>query len=77
MAKKYGVTFTCPLCKGPTFVKDTRVKFGGGIRRRRGCADCGQRFTTIERLADDPALVPVPQLPIWLRIPSPWFEFPF
>ena len=42
----------CPFCGDPdTQVKDSRpTDDGGAIRRRRNCAACGQRFTTIERV---------------------------
>ena len=41
----------CPFCgHEDTQVKDSRPsEDGGAIRRRRFCANCGQRFTTIER----------------------------
>jgi transcriptional regulator NrdR family protein len=40
----------CPQCSHPvTGVKDSRaVDDGAGIRRRRNCAQCGTRFTTVE-----------------------------
>ena len=41
----------CPFCGGnDSRVIDTR-DVGEGIRRRRECQDCGQRFTTYERVA--------------------------
>jgi transcriptional repressor NrdR len=42
----------CPFCGDPdTQVKDSRpTDDGGAIRRRRFCAACSQRFTTIERV---------------------------
>jgi transcriptional repressor NrdR len=42
----------CPFCGEPdTAVKDSRpTEDGGAIRRRRFCAECSQRFTTIERV---------------------------
>jgi transcriptional repressor NrdR len=42
----------CPFCgHDDTQVKDSRpTEDGGAIRRRRFCAHCGQRFTTIERV---------------------------
>lgn len=41
----------CPFCGNEdTQVKDSRPsEDGAAIRRRRLCAHCGQRFTTIER----------------------------
>src|SRR5919202_5078818 len=41
----------CPFCgHDDTQVKDSRpTEDGLAIRRRRFCANCGQRFTTIER----------------------------
>ena len=42
----------CPFCgHEDTQVKDSRpADDGGSIRRRRLCASCGQRFTTVERV---------------------------
>ncbi len=42
----------CPFCgHDDTQVKDSRpTEDGGAIRRRRSCGNCGQRFTTIERV---------------------------
>jgi len=42
----------CPFCgHDDTQVKDSRPADDGvAIRRRRSCANCGQRFTTIERV---------------------------
>ncbi len=42
----------CPFCgHDDTQVKDSRpTEDNGAIRRRRSCANCGQRFTTIERV---------------------------
>lgn len=42
----------CPFCgHDDTQVKDSRPhEDGAAIRRRRICASCGQRFTTIERV---------------------------
>ena len=42
----------CPFCgHDDTQVKDSRpTDDGSAIRRRRFCAGCGQRFTTIERV---------------------------
>lgn len=41
----------CPFCNGnDTRVVDTR-EVADGIRRRRECQECGQRFTTYERVA--------------------------
>ena len=42
----------CPFCgHDDTQVKDSRpAEDGGAIRRRRFCASCGQRFTTVERV---------------------------
>lgn len=40
----------CPFCRqGDSRVLDSRPTDGGvGIRRRRICAECGRRFTTVE-----------------------------
>jgi transcriptional repressor NrdR len=42
----------CPFCgHDDTQVKDSRPSDdGSAIRRRRNCTNCGQRFTTIERV---------------------------
>lgn len=42
----------CPYCrKVDTRVLDSRVADdGGSIRRRRTCAECGKRFTTVEQM---------------------------
>ncbi len=42
----------CPFCgHDDTQVKDSRpAEEGGAIRRRRFCASCSQRFTTVERV---------------------------
>ena len=42
----------CPFCgHDDTQVKDSRpTEDGAAIRRRRSCGNCGQRFTTIERV---------------------------
>lgn len=42
----------CPFCSNQeTQVKDSRsTEDNSAIRRRRSCAECGQRFTTFERL---------------------------
>jgi transcriptional repressor NrdR len=42
----------CPFCGGlDTQVKDSRpAEDGSAIRRRRFCAACSQRFTTVERV---------------------------
>jgi transcriptional repressor NrdR len=40
----------CPYCGKKTRVIDSRSA-GEGIRRRRECKACGQRFTTYERVA--------------------------
>lgn len=42
----------CPFCgHDDTQVKDSRpTEDGSAIRRRRSCASCGQRFSTVERV---------------------------
>ena len=40
----------CPYCGKKSKVVDTRSS-GEGVRRRRECKACGQRFTTYERVA--------------------------
>lgn len=43
----------CPFCRHPdSRVIDSReVEVGKAIRRRRSCAECGRRFTTVEEAA--------------------------
>lgn len=45
----------CPLCSSDdTRVIDSRLGDGGeGVRRRRECIDCSQRFTTFENIVFD------------------------
>lgn len=47
----------CPSCGNPeSKVVDSRPSEDGtAIRRRRECLECGRRFTTYERLGDNPA----------------------
>lgn len=49
----------CPSCGYPeSKVVDSRAADeGSSIRRRRECLECGNRFTTYERLAEHPILV--------------------
>ena len=44
----------CPYCgvSGQSRVVDTSHDSSGGIRRRRECKDCGERFSSYGRLAD-------------------------
>lgn len=39
----------CPKCHGATRVVDS-TKHDGGVRRRRECKECGNRFTTREMI---------------------------
>lgn len=49
----------CPACGNPdSKVVDSRPSDdGASIRRRRECLACGRRFTTYERLGDNPLIV--------------------
>lgn len=49
----------CPSCGHPeSKVVDSRPSDdGAAIRRRRECLDCQHRFTTYERLGDNPMLI--------------------
>lgn len=49
----------CPSCQHlDDRVVDSRlVRAGGAVRRRRECAACGRRFTTYERLEEEPLTV--------------------
>lgn len=54
-------TINCPHCDhASTRVVDTRDTGQNEIRRRRECADCGERFTTYERI-ESPSLQVVKQ----------------
>lgn len=46
----YAGSMRCPFCKNDdTRVVDSRASDDGlAIRRRRSCAECGRRFTTVE-----------------------------
>ena len=39
----------CPECGARAEVLDSRPRPDGGVRRRRRCTSCEQRFTTFER----------------------------
>ncbi|OFW63349.1 MAG: transcriptional regulator NrdR [Actinobacteria bacterium RBG_19FT_COMBO_36_27] len=49
----------CPFCSNPdTRVIDSRLTDSNdSVRRRRMCEKCGKRFTTYERLEDQPIAV--------------------
>ncbi len=48
----------CPHCQSEnTHVIDTTHDAKGGIRRRRECEDCGERFSTYERAIQSTPLV--------------------
>ena len=49
----------CPFCREPdSKVVDSRVlEDGTGVRRRRECLACGERFTTYERAEEIPLYV--------------------
>ena len=49
----------CPSCGNlESKVVDSRPSEDGtAIRRRRECLDCGRRFTTYERLGENPLIV--------------------
>lgn len=49
----------CPVCSHiESKVVDSRpTEDGTSIRRRRECLECGNRFTTYERLGDNPLVV--------------------
>ncbi|MEJ2370667.1 MAG: transcriptional regulator NrdR, partial [Gemmatimonadales bacterium] len=49
----------CPSCQHlDDRVVDSRlVRAGSSVRRRRECAACGRRFTTYERLEEEPLTV--------------------
>lgn len=40
----------CPACHWPDSIVLVTEPHTAGIRRRRQCADCGHRFTTLETL---------------------------
>ena len=49
----------CPSCGNPeSKVVDSRPSEDGtAIRRRRECLECGRRFTTYERMGDNPLII--------------------
>lgn len=48
------VGLLCPACQGRnSTVKDARATKGGTIRRRRECAACGHRVSTVEVIVHD------------------------
>lgn len=48
----------CPACHRPTRVLESRgIEDGAGVRRRRRCPSCGNRFTTFERRQREPLWV--------------------
>jgi transcriptional repressor NrdR len=50
ICSNYGVRMRCPYCQyDESKVIDTSHDNHGGIRRRRECEKCGQRFSTYER----------------------------
>ncbi len=46
-AREYESTTRCAKCGGAVTVYDTRAQ-KYGVWRRRGCADCGHRWSTVE-----------------------------
>lgn len=54
-----GGSMRCPICGYlESKVVDSRpTEDGTSIRRRRECLSCGHRFTTYERLSDNPLVV--------------------
>lgn len=42
----------CPDCGGTTCVVDSRERSDGAVRRRRICAKCRVRFSTVETCVD-------------------------
>lgn len=53
------IPMRCPFCSHPEdHVVDSRIaEEGRAIRRRRQCEECGQRYTTYERIDEVPLLV--------------------
>ncbi len=49
----------CPACncKNTRVIDSRLVEEGKAVRRRRECVDCGHRFTTYERLNEQPLIV--------------------
>lgn len=55
----YAIIMKCPHCDGEdSSVLETRESDTAGLRRRRECSDCGERFTTYERV-ETPSLTVV------------------
>ena len=58
----------CPYCHSDqSHVIDTSHDLRGGIRRRRECENCGQRFSTYER--------PILATPLIIKQDGTWEEF--
>lgn len=51
----------CASCGAQSEVINSRPRDIGGIRRRRRCASCGERFTTVETVDDDEGRFPLIQ----------------
>ena len=49
----------CPKChhQNSRVIDSRQADDGRAIRRRRECENCGQRFTTFERIEEAPLLV--------------------
>ncbi len=49
----------CPSCQNldDRVIDSRHVRAGGAVRRRRECAACGHRFTTYERVEEEPLTV--------------------
>jgi len=58
-AGRYGAAVRCPDCASiDDRVVDSRLSDDGRVtRRRRECVSCGRRFTTFERLDEQPVAV--------------------
>jgi len=59
VAGRYGRSVRCPWCSADDDrVVDSRLaEDGAAIRRRRECLGCGRRFTTFERVDEQPLWV--------------------
>lgn len=48
------MSYPCPKCRGETDCRDTRtLKRKPGVRRRRECKACGEKFSTVEINLED------------------------
>lgn len=59
MSRKRSTIMRCPRCQHESskVIDSRQAEDGRAIRRRRECENCGNRFTTFERIEEMPLLV--------------------